>query len=149
MPCLAGLMSPTSSALTDVGYEQQLPAGMVHVAASPNDAAAAAAGPSQHTARAPCVTAGLTAPQDDAVEHIEPSQSAEPSQPGSDLLEILKELCRERELDFEAIDSTIRVRLAAVPNSMRFRPGYGAGEPVTFTFSMNPSKLLWLVDLDT
>ena len=60
---------------------------------------------------------------------------AELSQPSNDLLEILEELCRERELDFDAIDSNIRTRLAEVPNTTRFRPGFGEGMLLLLTCS--------------
>lgn len=50
--------------------------------------------------------------------------------PGNDLIEVLEELCRERGLDFTAIDAVIRRRLAAVPDALRFRPGFGAGVPL-------------------
>jgi hypothetical protein len=90
-------------------------------------AAAATAGPAQQAASAGGASAGRAAP---AVEQADTSVPAEPSQPSNDLLEILEELCRERELDFVTIHASIRTRLAEVPNSLRFRPGSGEGRPV-------------------
>ena len=95
-------------------------------------AAAATAGPAQQAASAEGASAGPAAP---AVEQIDNSVPAEPSQTSNDLLEILEELCRERELDFEAIDASIRGRLAEVPNSLRFRPGSGEGGSLPLTCS--------------
>jgi hypothetical protein len=96
-------------------------------------AAAAPAQPSQQAATAEGASAGPAAP---AVEQVDLSVPAEPTQPSSDLLEILEELCRERELNFEAIDASIRTRLAEVPKSLRFRPGSGEGRLLLLTLIM-------------
>jgi hypothetical protein len=95
-------------------------------------AAAATAEPFQQAASAEGASAGLAAP---TVEQIDQSVPAELSQPCNDLLEILEELCRERELDFNAIDASIRARLAEVPNSLRFRPGFGEGRMLLLSCS--------------
>lgn len=117
----------------------QLPpaCGVLGAAMSQEHAATAAtAPPAQQAAPAEYASAGLAAPAlaDRLAQHGNLAP-AEHSQPSNDLLEILEELCRERELEVETIDDSIRARLAEVPNSLRFRPGSGSGRLLPLTCS--------------
>lgn len=98
-------------------------------AAASREAAAvevASAQPPAAAAEAAAAAAASDIAAGDSAADSQPGASAAPASK-SELLDVLGELCFDSQLDLSAIDMDIRMRLAAVPNYLRFLPGDGAG----------------------